>query len=261
VHHSGGRKSATRANALWGRGGRRSGALVATFSAALVLAAAASGASAGSLGSHPSTYVQSSLVSAIQQNPNQTFDVILQGVSTGNSKGLLAKILRDQVDSGTSSSDSVGATDVRAQYDSINGVQATLTGRKLQRLIDRGLVTSIVPNEPVKLSAVTLPYTNTQRWPWAINAPIDWNTQATALNMPTIAIVAGLLLSSSIIGANYVDTPALIIAYMTLAFFGNKGHPHRCDCLVFHFQHIACLQGNGIGHNNMGPESVIYSLN
>jgi len=34
-------------------------------------------------------------------------------------------------------------------------------------------------------------------------------------------IVAGLLLSSSIIGANYVDTPALIIAYMTLAFFGN----------------------------------------
>jgi MFS transporter, ACS family, D-galactonate transporter len=34
-------------------------------------------------------------------------------------------------------------------------------------------------------------------------------------------IVAGLLLSVSIIGANYVDTPALIIAYMTLAFFGN----------------------------------------
>jgi len=34
-------------------------------------------------------------------------------------------------------------------------------------------------------------------------------------------IVAGLLLSASIIGANYVDTPALIIAYMTLAFFGN----------------------------------------
>jgi len=34
-------------------------------------------------------------------------------------------------------------------------------------------------------------------------------------------IVVGLLLSASIIGANYVDTPALIIAYMTLAFFGN----------------------------------------
>ncbi|HEX7979558.1 MAG TPA: MFS transporter [Gemmatimonadaceae bacterium] len=34
-------------------------------------------------------------------------------------------------------------------------------------------------------------------------------------------IVLGLLLSASIVGANYVDTPALIIAYMTLAFFGN----------------------------------------
>ena len=34
-------------------------------------------------------------------------------------------------------------------------------------------------------------------------------------------IIAGLLLSASIVGANYVDTPALIIAFMTLAFFGN----------------------------------------
>jgi len=36
-----------------------------------------------------------------------------------------------------------------------------------------------------------------------------------------IPIVTGLLLSTSIIGANYVSRPALIIAFMTLAFFGN----------------------------------------
>ena len=36
-----------------------------------------------------------------------------------------------------------------------------------------------------------------------------------------VPIVSGLLLSTSIIGANYVDRPALIIAFMTLAFFGN----------------------------------------
>lgn len=36
-----------------------------------------------------------------------------------------------------------------------------------------------------------------------------------------VPIVTGLLLSTSIIGANYVDRPALIIAFMTLAFFGN----------------------------------------
>ncbi|MEO8563353.1 MAG: MFS transporter [bacterium] len=36
-----------------------------------------------------------------------------------------------------------------------------------------------------------------------------------------VPIVTGLLLSTSIIGANYVDRPALIIAFLTLAFFGN----------------------------------------
>jgi ACS family D-galactonate transporter-like MFS transporter len=36
-----------------------------------------------------------------------------------------------------------------------------------------------------------------------------------------VPIVAGLLLSTSIIGANYVDAPAFIIAFLALAFFGN----------------------------------------
>ncbi|MEO8622184.1 MAG: MFS transporter [bacterium] len=43
-------------------------------------------------------------------------------------------------------------------------------------------------------------------------------TLGTARKVP---IIAGLLLSSSIIGANYVDAPTLIIAFLTLAFFGN----------------------------------------
>lgn len=34
-------------------------------------------------------------------------------------------------------------------------------------------------------------------------------------------IICGLLLSSSIIGANFVDSPELVIAFMSLAFFGN----------------------------------------
>ena len=36
-----------------------------------------------------------------------------------------------------------------------------------------------------------------------------------------VPIVTGLLLSISIVGANYVDEPALIIAFLTAAFFGN----------------------------------------
>jgi ACS family D-galactonate transporter-like MFS transporter len=36
-----------------------------------------------------------------------------------------------------------------------------------------------------------------------------------------LPIISGLLISTSIFGANYVDTPALIIACLALAFFGN----------------------------------------
>jgi MFS transporter, ACS family, D-galactonate transporter len=34
-------------------------------------------------------------------------------------------------------------------------------------------------------------------------------------------IIIGLLLSTSIVGANFVDSTALIIMFMTIAFFGN----------------------------------------
>lgn len=42
---------------------------------------------------------------------------------------------------------------------------------------------------------------------------------------PTVArkvpIVAGLLLSTTIVGANYVDTPSMVILFMAIAFFGS----------------------------------------
>jgi ACS family D-galactonate transporter-like MFS transporter len=36
-----------------------------------------------------------------------------------------------------------------------------------------------------------------------------------------LPIITGLLITSSIVGANYVESPALVIAFMSLAFFGN----------------------------------------
>jgi ACS family D-galactonate transporter-like MFS transporter len=43
-------------------------------------------------------------------------------------------------------------------------------------------------------------------------------TLSTARKVP---IIGGLLLSTSIVGANYVDSPGLIIAFLAIAFFGN----------------------------------------
>ncbi|MFZ4637803.1 MAG: hypothetical protein ACOYMC_10385, partial [Pirellulales bacterium] len=36
-----------------------------------------------------------------------------------------------------------------------------------------------------------------------------------------LPIITGLLIWASIVGANYVESPALVIAFMSLAFFGN----------------------------------------
>lgn len=43
-------------------------------------------------------------------------------------------------------------------------------------------------------------------------------TLGTARKVP---IVTGLLLSTAVVGANYVDAPSLIVAFLALAFFGN----------------------------------------
>ena len=214
MRHLGVENSGSRANALWGRGGRKAGAAVAAFSVALALTASAAAAGAGNGkggAAAPATYVPSSLLSAVQQNPKQTFDVILQGDPKGRSHGLLAKIIADQTAGAAASSDSVGSTDVRAQYNSIDGVHALITGRKIQRLIKRGLVSSIMPNETVHMSAVTLPNSNTQKWPWVIGAPVDWNTQASALNAPTIAVV------DSGIDATRTDFGSRVLGQINLA--------------------------------------------
>jgi serine protease AprX len=217
-------------------------------SLALALAPLAAGSGTGAA---PATDVQSSLLSAIQQNPKQTFDVILMGSPAGNSHGLLAKIQRDQAADGSSSSDSVGTTDVRAEYDSINGIHAQLTGRKLLRIIKRGLVSSIVANEPVQASAVTLPYTNTQRWPWVINAPIDWNTQATALNMPTIAIV------DSGIDAKRADFGSRVLTQINFASLppNSPGDPYGHGTFV-----ASIAAGGAAGLAGVAPSAKLISL-
>ena len=91
-----GKTSDKRANALWGRGGRRVGAVLTTVSCVLVVAIGAAGSSAGNGNGGNNTsradagvvkamsgkikaYIPGALLSAAQQNPKQSFDVILQG--------------------------------------------------------------------------------------------------------------------------------------------------------------------------------------
>src|SRR5881396_1043480 len=169
-----GSRGESRSNALWGRGGRRAGALVASLTVVFAMAAGATAAGlstqASSSGAALKAYVPVSLGDAITQTPDQTFDVIVQGDKNGNSNGLYKKILGDSTSAGLS---------VRRQFNSIDGLQATITGRLIATLANKSYVTSIMPNESVKaqttvLPAAALPLSNAQLWPWATGAPVDW---------------------------------------------------------------------------------------
>ena len=183
-----GSRGESRSNALWGRGGRRAGVAVATTAVMFSFAAAAvaGGGSGGSGSPLPGldklkSFVPSALISAIQQNPNATYDVIVQGDKKGNSNGLYKQITGDKGPAGATTAQ------IRQQFNSIDGLEANLTGRQIAFLANKSYVSSIMANESVTMSGAALPITNSQLWPYAVGAPVDWTKQSP--NAPTIAVV------------------------------------------------------------------------
>src|SRR6185312_2985588 len=141
-----GSRGESRSNALWGRGGRRAGAVVAMVSMLAMASVAAAGGNGGGNSKgygDLKSYVPDTLLSAIQQNPRQSFDVILQGDRKVKAHGWVTKVLDDK--SG-SSDENVRSGDVKREFQAISGAQLSLTGRQILRLAKRGTVDSIVPN-------------------------------------------------------------------------------------------------------------------
>ena len=208
-----GSRGEARSNALWGRGGRRAGAAVLTTVAAFTMLAAVSVASPGSGKSGAANhsglkaYVEDSLLAAVQQDPKQKFDVILQGVPGQKSSGFLTKVMSD---TSGSSDEHVSKADVRAQFNAIDAFQATLSGKVILRLAKQGLVRSVMANETVKKTAVQLPLYNTQLWPWVAGAPVDWTNGSP--KAPTIAVV-----DSGIDPAHAADFGARVVGQVNLA--------------------------------------------
>ena len=164
-----------RSNALWGRGGRRAGVAVVATICALVAPTAAAADDGHGRDGDTGAYLEPSLASAIVANPSGTFDVILEGDRKGGTPGFVKKAL-------------AGYT-VTRKFRSIDGVEATLTGKQIQTLSHVDGVTAIVANDSVKPSSVALPYANSQKWAWVSHAPVDWNQTALSLSAPTIAVI------------------------------------------------------------------------
>ena len=138
-------------------------------------------------------FVAPSLLSAIAQNPKQSFDVIVAGGRKDKASAVLTKIFNDK--SG-SSDENVGAGSLKRQFDSVSGGEMTLTGKQILRIAKNGTAASVMPNETVKLSGVggiagigtaLLQKLNGQLWPYVSGAPVNWVAGGPAA--PTIAIV------------------------------------------------------------------------
>ena len=199
-----------RYNTLWGRGGRRAGAVVAAVVTAGTLAASAA---AGVSGGHTkwafnvrglgrtSAYVPDSLASQIQQTPNKKFDVIVEGAKQSAGSGLRNSLLNAR-----HGSNAIGGLQIRRTFHAINGVHAMLTGAQIGFLAKTSFVSAIVPNDRVKLSSIDLPQSNGQKWAWAVGAAVDWTTQAASLSAPTIAVVdSGIDSSRADFGSRLLD--------------------------------------------------------
>jgi serine protease AprX len=246
-----GSRGELRSNALWGRGGRRAGVavtMVAVFALASVAGAGVSSLKGGGGGyDNLKSYVPDSLLSAIQQNPKQSFDVILQGDRKIGAHGFISRVLADK--SG-SSDENVQSGNVKKEFMSISGAQVTLTGRQILRLAKRGIADSVMPNESVRMSGVTIGgLSNMQLWPWATGAPVDWLTQSP--DAATIAVV------DSGIDANRADFTGRIVGQVNMASLG----PNSAGDGYGHGTFVSSIAaGSAPGYAGAAPKAEILSL-
>jgi serine protease AprX len=197
MRQGGSLSSEKRSNALWGRGGRRVSIVLATVSCTLVAVSGAAGSSAPPSASGQQTalvkamssrlhaYIPGALLSAAQQSPKQSFDVILQGARKEKAGNFLKKAFQDSQTNGQS----VDSKQIRRQFTAIDGARATLSGWQILALGMSRNVTAIMPNDTVKLTSADLPVSNSEKWGWSTGAAVDWTDEALSLDAPTIAVV------------------------------------------------------------------------
>jgi serine protease AprX len=245
-----GSRGEARSNALWGRGGRRAGAaLLSTFALMIAMAALAVASPHGAGGGNHGglkAYVEDSLLASVQQNPKQSFDVIVQGDPGGKAAGLLSKLLTD------TDGDAVQQGNVKTTFSSIDGLQATLTGKQILHLARAGLVTSIMANESAAGSG-NLPNYNTQLWSYSTGAVVDW-TNASLPKLPTIAIV-----DSGIDPTKTNDFGSRILGQVN--FVSSTAVPNSPGDGYGHGTFVAGIAaGSAAGYAGVAPKANLLSL-
>ena len=101
-----------------------------------------------------SAYVPDSLASAIQQNPSQKFDVIVEGVQKPRTRAAGQRGLKNGLLGARHGANTIGGMQIRRTFHAIDGLHAMLTGAQIAYLAKTPYVAAIVPNDTVELSSV-----------------------------------------------------------------------------------------------------------
>ena len=234
--------------------------LLTTVSCVLVAVSGAAGSSAPpptastaqtalvkAMSSHLHAYIPGALLSAAQQNPKQSFDVILQGARKEKAGTFLKKAFQDSQQNGQN----VDAKQVKRQFMAIDGASASLTGWQILALGMSKNVTAIMANDTVKLNAVDLPVSNSEKWGWSTGAAVDWTGQALSLQTPAIAVV------DSGIDASRADFGGRVIGQTDLA----SVLPNGPGDTYGHGTFVAGVAaGAAAGHAGVAPSANLVSI-
>ncbi len=261
-----GNTAGSRSNALWGKRGGRSAIALVSLAIALILPVAGIAAQAkpgpgggpeartAPGGEHGNqAFVPDSLLQAAQAGKDQSFKVIIQGDPNAKSRGLADKVARFAADPSAAGGAAQLAPDqIRREFQSIDGVQAVLTGKQILKLAKSKDVVAITPNIPVQTSAVFGPAemkkANPAKWPAYVGAATAWTSTATP---PTIAIVDSGVDSTRPEFAGRILTQVQVNTSATNSPGDSYGHG----------TFVASIAASAaLGHYGLAPTAPIVSL-
>ena len=176
-----GRRGENRSNALWGSGKR--GMLLLALAAMLIVPMAGS---ASSRAAKTPAFVPDSLLAAAAANPLQDFDVIVQGT-------------RDRSSSDTGKDVTTGNGQLKRSFLSVDGVEATITGKDLLKLATNPHVAAITRNVTVRAAS----YEDSTMWQDSTDLS-SLSSASGAPQAPAIAIVDSGVQARSDFGSRLV---------------------------------------------------------
>jgi serine protease AprX len=193
-------------------------------------------------------YVPDALLSAVQQNPRGTFDVIVQGDPKGRASLFFKQAFADSASQGQT----IQPRQIKRQFLAINGGRASLTGWQILALGKSGSVKSITANDSVEKAATRLPLASSQKQLWAAKAPVNWTASALTTQTPTIAIV------DSGIDAARSDFGGRVLGRVNLTTLG----PNNADGDGYgHGTFVAGVAaGSAAGHAGMAPSANLLDI-